>query len=39
LRARGPEAIQPVQSLEAAASALVAAGISNEAELRRLFGA
>jgi type II secretory ATPase GspE/PulE/Tfp pilus assembly ATPase PilB-like protein len=39
LRARGPEAIQPAQSLEAAARALAAAGISNDAELRRLFGA
>ena len=39
LRARGPEAIQPAQSLESAARALVAAGISNEGEFQRLFGA
>jgi type II secretory ATPase GspE/PulE/Tfp pilus assembly ATPase PilB-like protein len=39
LRARGPEAIQVAQTLEAAARALVAAGLSNEAEMQRLFGA
>ena len=39
LRARGPEAIQVTQTLGAAARALVEAGISNEAELQRLFGA
>jgi type II secretory ATPase GspE/PulE/Tfp pilus assembly ATPase PilB-like protein len=39
LRARGPEAIQPEQTLETAARALVKAGLSTEAELQRLFGA
>ena len=39
LRARGPEAIQVTQTLEAAARALVKSGISNEAEMQRLFGA
>jgi type II secretory ATPase GspE/PulE/Tfp pilus assembly ATPase PilB-like protein len=39
LRARGPEAIQPAQTLETAARALVKAGLSTEAELQRLFGA
>jgi type II secretory ATPase GspE/PulE/Tfp pilus assembly ATPase PilB-like protein len=39
LRARGPEIIQPAQTLEAAARALVGAGVSNEGEFQRLFGA
>jgi type II secretory ATPase GspE/PulE/Tfp pilus assembly ATPase PilB-like protein len=39
LRARGPEAIQAAPTLEASARALVQAGLSNEAEWQRLFGA
>jgi type II secretory ATPase GspE/PulE/Tfp pilus assembly ATPase PilB-like protein len=39
LRARGPEVIQAAQTLEAAARALVGAGVTNEAEFQRLFGA
>jgi type II secretory ATPase GspE/PulE/Tfp pilus assembly ATPase PilB-like protein len=38
LRTRGPEAVQPAANLESAANALCAAGVTNEAELRRLFG-
>ncbi len=38
LRARGPESIQPAQTLEAAARALVQAGVASEAEWQRLFG-
>jgi general secretion pathway protein E len=39
LRARGPEAIRAAQTLEAAARALVEAGLTNETEWQRLFGA
>jgi type II secretory ATPase GspE/PulE/Tfp pilus assembly ATPase PilB-like protein len=39
LRARGPEAITPAQTLETSARALVASGISDDAEFQRLFGA
>ena len=39
LRARGPEATQVTQTLESAARALAESGVSNEAELQRLFGA
>jgi type II secretory ATPase GspE/PulE/Tfp pilus assembly ATPase PilB-like protein len=39
LRARGPEAIKAAPSLEDSARALVQAGVSNEAEFQRLFGA
>jgi type II secretory ATPase GspE/PulE/Tfp pilus assembly ATPase PilB-like protein len=38
LRARGPEAIVPAQTLETSARALVAGGVSDEAEYQRLFG-
>jgi type II secretory ATPase GspE/PulE/Tfp pilus assembly ATPase PilB-like protein len=39
LRARGAEAIQVAQTLEASARALVETGLSNDAEWQRLFGA
>jgi len=39
LRARGPEAIRAAPTLEDSARALVQAGVSNEAEWQRLFGA
>jgi type II secretory ATPase GspE/PulE/Tfp pilus assembly ATPase PilB-like protein len=38
-RTRGPEAVHAAQTLESSARALVQAGVSNEAEYRRLFGA
>ena len=38
LRAQGPESITPRHSLEAAGRAVLTGGLSNEAELRRLFG-
>lgn len=38
LRSGGPEAVRPQQSLEDSARALWQAGVTNEAEFRRLFG-
>jgi type II secretory ATPase GspE/PulE/Tfp pilus assembly ATPase PilB-like protein len=38
LRERGPETIKPAQTLETSARALVASGVSDEAELQRLLG-
>ena len=38
LRERGPEAVQPALTLEAAARALAARGVTDEAELTRVIG-
>jgi type II secretory ATPase GspE/PulE/Tfp pilus assembly ATPase PilB-like protein len=38
LRARGPEAIKPAQTLDTSARALMASGVSDEKEFQRLFG-
>jgi type II secretory ATPase GspE/PulE/Tfp pilus assembly ATPase PilB-like protein len=38
LRARGPEAVKPTQTLETSARALVESGTSDEEEFQRLFG-
>ncbi|HRZ57474.1 MAG TPA: hypothetical protein P5525_18705, partial [Candidatus Paceibacterota bacterium] len=38
LRTVGPDAIEPARSLELAARDLVAAGLSDQQELERMFG-